>query len=222
MASKRLNLPDSASVANSLADGRLVAPSAARNFQAIRKVIHAFIPQSGNALEIASGTGEHILKLGHAFSQICWQPTDIDADRLESISAWQAVNGTENVLSPVLLDATTDNWAENFDTQNLVLLVNLHHLISDTETKNLIFQTAKVLAHDGVSLTYGPFKRGGEFISESDREFHQSLITQDPEIGYKSVQQIQNWQKEAGLQSLEPINMPANNLMLIARRPASS
>lgn len=219
MLTKRLNLPDTASVANSVTNDRLSAPSAVRNAQAIRDVLRGYLPVSGNALEIASGTGEHILGLGHEHPHIVWQPTDIDDERLESIAAWQQSEGTKNVLPPKYLDAGTCAWPEEFSRQNLILLVNLLHLISDNEARNVIVETAKALVPGGYAAIYGPFKRGENFASDGDEIFHKSLNTQDAKIGYKSFEQIQIWQSDTGLTPLTPVEMPANNLMLIAQKP---
>lgn len=219
MTAKRLNLPDTASVANSVTNGKLSAPSAVRNAQAIRDVLRGYLPISGKALEIASGTGEHVLHLGHEHPQIIWQPTDIDEERLKSIAAWQQSEGSENVLPPKYLDAGSSAWSGDFPGQDLILLVNLLHLISDVEARNVVVETAHALVPGGFAAIYGPFKRGEVFASQGDEEFHQSLRSQDVEIGYKTFEQIQIWQKKAGLLPLVPVEMPANNLMLIAQKP---
>ena len=59
----RKKLPDMASIANSQGDTRLYAPSAARNIVPIVKTIQRIAPKSGQVLEKASGTGQHIVKL---------------------------------------------------------------------------------------------------------------------------------------------------------------
>lgn len=219
MTTKKLNLPDTASVANSVTNGKLSAPSAVRNAQAIRDVLRGYLPVSGKALEIASGTGEHVLRLGHEHPQITWQPTDVDEERLKSIAAWQRSEGTENVLPAKYLDAGSSAWSGEFSEQDLILLVNLLHLISDVEGRNVVDEMAQALVPGGYAVIYGPFKRGEIFASEGDEKFHQSLRSQDVEIGYKSFEQIQEWQKMAGLLLLASVEMPANNLMLIAQKP---
>jgi SAM-dependent methyltransferase len=220
MAARRLNLPDTASVANPGTNGRLSAPSAVRNSQAIRDVLRAYIPTTGRALEIASGTGEHMLHLGRENPDVIWQPTDVDPERLASIAAWQSTEGSNNVLPPKILDAGSTTWAEDNSNQNFILLVNLLHLISTAEAQNAVSETARALAPGGTAAIYGPFKRGENFASDGDLKFHQSLCTQDPEIGYKSFEEIQSWQTDAGLKLLAPIEMPASNLILIAQKPA--
>ena len=59
--------------------------------------------------------------------------------------------------------------------QDLIVLVNLLHLISEGEARTLIREAATALAPGGRFLVYGPFMRAGELISEGDRAFHASL-----------------------------------------------
>ena len=59
----KLSLPDTPSLATPAPDGRMFAPSAARNIGPICDVVAQHAPDTGPALEIASGTGEHIAAL---------------------------------------------------------------------------------------------------------------------------------------------------------------
>ena len=218
MSAKRLNLPDTASVAQARENGKLHAPSAARNVDAITDVIRDFIPATGKALEIASGTGEHIVRFAAAFPDVTWQATDVDPDRLTSIAAWRAEANLPNIAAPILLDATTSGWASAHAGQDLIILANLLHLISAAEAATVIAESVKALKPAGVFMIYGPFLRGTEFASDGDRRFHESLSTQDPEIGYKSFEWVQTLHEDAGLTIENPISMPANNLILVARK----
>ena len=218
MTTKRRKLPNTASVALPEENGKLHAPSARRNRDAILAAIDAFMPERGKALEIASGTGEHVVHYAAGFPAVDWQPTDVEVARLDSIAAWSAEAGLANILPPKMLDATVEGWAADYAGQDVIILSNLLHLISEREAQTLISQSAHALAFGGVLLLYGPFLRGEDFASESDREFHESLRNGDAEIGYKSFQDIQSMQKRAGLVPLDPIEMPSNNLLLAARR----
>jgi len=212
-------LPSTASVAHPVDGAKLHAPSAMRNRDAIADAMRAFVPTQGKALEIASGTGEHVVRYAAAFPALVWQPTDIETARLASITAWSAESGLPNIRPAKLLDATVSGWAADHSGQDLINLSNLLHLISEHEVQVLVSQAALALASAGVFLVYGPFLRGTEFASESDREFHESLRGKDADIGYKSFQDIQSMQKQAGLVPLEPVEMPSNNMLLVARKP---
>ena len=103
----RQNLPQTASVANYESDGRLNAPSAVRNAEPIVELVRKTVIKSGNALEIASGTGQHVVRLASALPHLNWQPSDVDEARIKSIRCWSNDRHLINLKPPCLLDATT-------------------------------------------------------------------------------------------------------------------
>jgi SAM-dependent methyltransferase len=216
---RRLTLPDTASIAHSGEGERLHAPSAARNADAICDLVAEHAPETGTALEIASGTGQHVVALAGRLPGLIWQPTDVDAARRASVDAWARVAGLGNIAPAGELDATASGWADKNGGKDLILLVNLLHLISEGEAKILISETARALAPDGQFILYGPFLRDGETTSEGDARFHTSLQAQDPEIGYKDDWDVIDWLHGAFLDLVQVMEMPANNLAFVARRP---
>ena len=80
------------------------SPAADRNKQAILDVLVQVLPERGNALEIASGTGQHVAWFASSLSGWDWQPSDAQAEGFESINAWVAEQAVSNVRAPVLLD----------------------------------------------------------------------------------------------------------------------
>src|SRR5690554_6542773 len=74
--SDRLTLPDSAATAQPAEDGRLFAPSAARNSGDIATLLAHHAPARGRALELASGTGEHAVVFARRMPALDWQPSD--------------------------------------------------------------------------------------------------------------------------------------------------
>ena len=84
----RATIPPTASVAVPSGDGRLSAPAAVKNCGPITDLVKEFAPDRGQALEIASGTGQHIVKLAVVKPNLNWQPSDIDQLRLSSIETW--------------------------------------------------------------------------------------------------------------------------------------
>ena len=214
----RQNLPKTASVANYESDGRLNAPSAVRNAEPIVELVRKTAIKSGNALEIASGTGQHVVKLASALPHLNWQPSDVDETRIKSIRCWSDNQHLTNLKPPCLLDATTEGWATEHHGQDFILLVNLLHLISTKETKILVKEMSKALASNGLSIIYGPFMRSGKLISKNDMEFHHSLINTDPDLGYKNDVDMLNLFGEEGLVHLSTEKMPANNLAFILQK----
>lgn len=215
-------LPPSASVAHASEGAKLHAPAAARNAQALTDLLVEHAPQTGQALEIASGTGQHIVAFAKALPGLTWQPSEVNADRRASIDAYAAQGGlTTTVATAIPLDATRQGWAEQHRDQDLIVLVNLLHLISTDAVQTLIHEAAKALADHGTLILYGPFKRAGALTSEGDARFDAELRGADPAIGYKDDLEMTRWLADVGLELSEVVQMPANNLAFIARKPAA-
>lgn len=215
----RIRLPATASVALPDIGARLSSPSALRNAPLIAKVLETHAPAKGRALEIASGTGQHMVAFAATLPGVVWQPSDIDASRRASIDAWA---DAPNILPAIMLDATAPGWGALHKGQDLIVLVNLLHLISTAEARTLLSEAAEALAPGGLFAIYGPFLRKGRTISEADTSFHASLQASDPEIGYKDIATVTEWVTGTGLTCQLPLNMPANNLMLLASKPGSA
>lgn len=213
-------LPANASVAHAGSGALLSAPAAVRNRDDICDLLNAVAPTSGRALELASGTGQHVIAFAARCSGLIWQPTDIDPDRIASIDAYASRGDATNILRAHHLDACEPGWSADQPPANLIVVINLLHLISLAETETLITQAAKTLTPGGRIVIYGPFMRAGELTSAGDRRFHESLTSQDPQIGYKDDFDIMDLLHDAGLEMVEVVEMPANNLALIAEKPA--
>jgi hypothetical protein len=209
--SRKLTLPDAPTPG---ADRRMQAPSAGRNAGPILDVLRAHAPARGRALELAAGTGEHAVAFSRAFPGLAWQPTDLDPERLASIEAWRQAEGPDNLLPPRALDAAHAGWAAAEGPADMILLVNLLHLISDTEAEAVLTGIVQALGPGGTGFFYGPFLRDGDATSPGDAAFHASLRAQDPAIGYKDLAWV-----IARLRPLSTtiVEMPANNLMVIVK-----
>lgn len=217
---ERRTLPAMASIAHKIEGAKLHAPSAERNAAVITEVLVEFAPKSGRALEIASGTGQHIVVFAGAMPNLEWQPTEIEPERRASIDAWAKEAGLPNVRPALALNATSPGWGCAQDGQSLIVLINLLHLVSAPEAQTLIAEVSQALVADGRFFLYGPFLRSGQTTSEGDARFHASLVGQNPEIGYKDLDEVVVWIEATGLSVIERRTMPANNIMLIAQRPA--
>ncbi|MEP2718323.1 DUF938 domain-containing protein [Pseudophaeobacter sp.] len=213
------SVPGSASIANP-EGGKLFAPSAARNLDVLCDLLEQVVHADGTrALELASGTGQHVVGYAARLSGYSWQPTEAEPSRLQSIDAYAAEARLPNVQPATALDATASGWGATQKPQDLIVLSNLLHLISTAEAQCLIRESATALAPKGRLVIYGPFSRGGELTSPGDERFHASLTAHDPEIGYKDDFDVLDWAARAGLDPVEVIEMPANNLALVLSHP---
>lgn len=214
------NLPEGlASTAAQGDGGKLFAPSAQRNVAAIADLLAEFAPPSGRALELASGTGQHVVALAARLPGLTWQPTEPDPVRRASIDAHAVEADLPNVAPARPLDALRSGWSSDWSGQDLIFLSNLLHLVSDDEAWTLLAEAALALAPGGRLIVYGPFKRGGDLTSEGDVSFDASLRAADPAIGYKDDFDTLDQMMRGGLDIVAAVEMPANNLALIAGRP---
>lgn len=210
-----LRLPDTG--AETLPDGRRITASAQRNAGPILQVLQG-LNLKGRLLEIASGSGLHAAQMAPDLGVI-WQPSDVDPANLPSIRAWAATTSA-TILPPILLDATQPGWAKPLPPQDAILLVNLLHLIPEPAAATLLAELPHALAPHGTACLYGPFLRDGLPTSDGDAAFDASLRAQNPAIGYKDLSWVISHLINAGL-TVEPLKMPANNLMLLARHSNS-
>lgn len=212
------DLPTSASIAGPAGtDGRMVAPAAERNADALAALLAHHAPTRGHALELASGTGQHVAHFAEVLPGLTWQPSEHDTARHASIAAW--TDGMENVRPVNTLDATAAGWSAAHGGQDLILVINLLHLIDTPGAQALIREAASALAPWGRLIVYGPFLRDGETTSQGDARFHASLTQADPGIGYKDDFDVIDWLHDANLELVDLVEMPANNLAFVAARP---
>jgi SAM-dependent methyltransferase len=212
-------LPPSASIATGTENGKLNAPSAERNADAIAELVTRIAPKSGHALEIASGTGQHIVRFARTLPGLIWTPSEVAKERRASIRAYRSEAGLANLAAPLHLDACQPGWSRSVPAQDLIITVNLLHLISEPAAKTLIREAAQTLRPGGVLMLYGPFLRSGKTTSDGDARFHGELQSADPKIGYKDRDDVLAWAQASGLVHREIIDMPANNLALIFTAP---
>lgn len=211
-----LKLPDSGPMTEALPDGRLSAPSAARNADVIFERLAAYVPARGMALELASGTGQHIAAFAQACPEVVWQPSDLSDERMSSVAAWLAHVNVANLRAPVLFDAS-GAWPDWPDL-GLVYVVNLFHLISAKDAGAVIRGAAGALNAGGHFFIYGPFRTNGAFRSDGDAAFHSSLSGQDAAIGYKDLEWVEAELLANGLSLASVYDMPANNLAVVGRK----
>lgn len=197
---------------------KLFAPSAARNGPVLLDLLTEIAPREGRALELASGTGQHIVRFAATFPGLIWVPTELDEDRLASVRAYVMEAQLPNLAMPLSLDACRAGWAATTGEVDLITLTNLTHLISASDVQILLGEVGQALSKAGRFVLYGPFKRGGALTSEGDVSFDTSLRESDPEIGYKDTAKIEDWAAQSNLTILERRDMPANNLVFVMGR----
>jgi len=195
-------------------DHRRTAPATQRNRDPILGVLRRILPPTGLVLEIASGTGEHVAHFAAALPCLRWQPSDPDPIARPSIEAWTA--GTENILAPLLLDASAETWP--VERVEAIICINMVHISPWTATAGLMRGAAAILRPDAPLYLYGPYRRKGGHTAPSNASFDADLRARNPEWAVRDVEAVIEEAGRNGLALDDVVEMPANNLSLIFRR----
>ena len=194
------------------------APAAARNREPIAAVLAEELPQTGLALEVASGSGEHAVHFARTFPGLQWQPSDPDPAAGESIAAWREEAGPANLLPPLALDAASPDWP--IARADAVLCINMIHISPVAATEGLLAGAARVLAPGAPLILYGPYLEAEVETAPSNLEFDAGLRARNPQWGLRSAEWLDALAGEVGFRRTRRVAMPANNLMLVYRGPA--
>jgi cyclopropane fatty-acyl-phospholipid synthase-like methyltransferase len=206
--------------ADARAARRQFAPAAERNAEPIIAVLKQHLPERGRALEVASGTGQHAVAFARAFLDIDWVPSDPDPKALDSIAGWIEEAGLANLALPLRLDVSAPDWHEQPEhpPYDAILAINMVHIAPWEATEGLMRGAAALLAQGGILYLYGAYKRDGEHTAPSNVEFDRWLRAQNPEWGVRDLCDVERVAAGHGLELVEVVPMPANNLSVIFRK----
>ncbi len=193
-----------------------------RNKHPILGVLRRTLDQPANVLEIGSGTGQHAVHFARELPHLRWQPTD-RPDVLSGLRARVEAEGTPNLLNPIALDAARGPWPSP-GTQSVVYTANTLHIMSWSDVEALFTGIAQLLQPvlDGRLIVYGPFRYGGAFTTNSNRQFDAMLRARDPASGIRDFEAVDALATRARLRLCEDVAMPANNQLLLWRRVAQA
>src|ERR1700722_17238936 len=197
-------------------DRRLYFPHVARNREPILEVLRRVLPPQGLVLEIASGGGEHAAYFASNLPGVIWQPTDANTEMFESIAAHRTAAGVANLLAPLHLDVTAEQWP--VARAEAMVCCNMIHIAPWTVTEGLIAGAGRTLARDGVLYLYGPYKIDGRHTAPSNADFDASLRARNPLWGVRDLCDVSSLAKRHSFALEETVAMPANNLSVIFRR----
>ena len=199
-------------------DARRYAPATLRNRDAILDVLRRCLPERGLVLEVASGSGEHVVHFAAALPDLIFQPSDPDPDALASIDVWAAVSGVGNVRQALALDAAAADWPVT--RADALLCINMIHIAPWAATQGLLRGAARVLPPGGLLYLYGPYKRGGQHTAPSNEAFDHDLRARDPAWGVRDLEAVAAEAGAWGFGAPEVTAMPANNLSVVFRKQA--
>jgi hypothetical protein len=200
---------------------RLDAPAFHRNHRAISAVLARHLGgATGDAVEIGSGSGQHVVAFAADFPGLGWWPSDPLSVHRASIDAWRLEAGAANIRPAVAIDAAADwrlgepGMPPGRDLAAIVC-INVLHVAPWAVAEGLLAGAGRHLARHGRLFVYGPFTRDGVHTAPSNAAFDASLRTADPAWGVRDVGRIETAARDRGLRLLEIADMPANNLTLV-------
>ncbi len=202
-------------------DARRHAPSAQRNEAPILDVLRDVLPTTGRALEIGSGTGQHIAAFARAFPAIAWLPSEPHPESLASIAGWVAETGLDNLAAPLTLDVTAPDWPAALDgPRDAIVCINVLHITPWTVAEGLMQGAGRLLAPGGIVYLYGPYMRDGHHTAPSNAAFDASLRQRDPAWGVRDIADVAPCAEANGLALDRVVDMPRDNFSLVFRRAA--
>lgn len=192
------------------------SPAADRNKQPILEVLHTVLPPQGHALEIASGTGQHVAWFAQHLPQWTWQPSDATPEGFADIEAHTA--GLDSVRKPQILDVMHTPWLDAESRFDAIYCANMLHISPWQTTTALMQGSAAHLAPGGVLMTYGPYLEDTVATAEGNRSFDASLRAQNPDWGIRRLEDVMQIAAQSSLQLAQRHALPANNLLLVWQR----
>ncbi|NJK49629.1 DUF938 domain-containing protein [Candidatus Gracilibacteria bacterium] len=205
---------------NTPIDARQYAPATLRNREPILEVLLRVLPSDGNILEIASGTGEHAIFFAPHLSPRQWIPSDCNPVLLTSIQAWREYSPVDNLHPPLAINVQDEVWSIEAKDLSIAAIANINmiHISPWSACLGLMAGANRLLPSGGILYLYGPFKRGGKHTAPSNLAFDESLRAQNPEWGVRNLEDVIEVANNQGLNLLEIVQMPANNLSVVFQR----
>lgn len=183
-----------------------------RNRGPILQVLQQWMIAPGTVLEIGSGTGQHAVHFAAAMPHLRWVATDLEENHA-GIAAWIEESALQNLSGPVTLDVRDTDWP--FSNVQYAFSANTAHIMSWEEVAHMFGGIARVLRHRGLFFLYGPFNRNGQFTSESNRAFDQSLRARNPMMGIRDDQALIALARRCDLTYAADYSMPARNRLMV-------
>ena len=190
--------------------------AAERNREPILNVLCNLLADRGRALEIGSGTAQHVRYFAQALPGWVWQPSEAPDQYEILVAGLSGQPRSEMIRSPITLDVAAE-WPPFAETFDVIYSANTAHIMSWPEVEAMFAGVVKCLSLEGQFVLYGPFKLHGRHHAESNAQFDASLRQRDPAMGIRDLDALDTLAASVGLVRVAEFAMPANNHVLVFR-----
>jgi uncharacterized protein DUF938 len=201
--------------AKKMIDHRQHAPATVRNRDFILDVLRDVLPMTGLILEIASGSGEHVVHFARNLPSLVFQPSDPEPEALLSVAAWVKDAQVTNVRTPIVLDALQAPWP--IASADGIICINMVHVSPWDATIGLITGAAATLPPGSPLYLYGSYRRKGVATAPSNEAFDRNLRDRNPTWGLRDLEAVAAIAQSVGFSVPTVTEMPANNLSVVFR-----
>ncbi|CAG5897870.1 methyltransferase-like 26 B [Menidia menidia] len=203
----------------------LLSPQAERNWEDLCSVLEDVLEDQSHrqlfALELGSGTGQHVIRFAQKIPFVTWQPSDIKDDSRESIKAYIAATKAESVLQPVHLDASEpwEKWAGlSRSSCDVIIAINLLQYSSFKTAQGVFSGAGEILKQNGLLITYGVYAVNGIISPDSNEHLDEELRKMNPEWGLPDIDVLRQQAFGNGLRLERMIEMEDYYKCLIFRK----
>ena len=195
---------------------KLNFPATERNVSAILQVLQKHLP-AGDVIEIASGSGQHVVQFAKAMPDHIFWPSDPDPDHIKSINAWADENQLQNLKPASPLDCTDSKWIKGQEMLGLpqtaaaILCINMIHIAPIKAVLGLFAGAKQRLTPGGVLYLYGPFFGISKKEPASNIAFDIDLQRRDQKWGVRQLNLVKKIARNEEFDLSNIVEMPANN-----------
>ena len=199
-----------------------------RNKAVILSTIKPVLESLDSVLEVGSGTAQHAIHFALALPKLTWQTSEqdcyLDDVRVALESAKNSLASSDqdtalvNIQPPVELNVSQTQWLESPQCFDAIYTANTLHIMSQTNVEEFFAGLAQVTATNSYLIVYGPFKYKGEFTSDSNRQFDETLRSRGVGSAIRDFEFVNQLAERQGFSLLNDHSMPANNQCLIWKK----
>lgn len=177
------------------------------NKDAIQMALRDILTGGSRVLEIASGTGQHVVHFAKHMPDIWWQPTELP-ELLPDLYTRVKRSGLANIMEPVCLDVRRYEWL--VDRYDAIYIGDLLHFLHYSEISNLIAKISDHLVKGGHLLVYGPVKEEGGWLSDEDLRLEGWIREHDFEAGIPQCDTLDRISHKNDMVSMPAVITSAN------------